>query len=69
MDITIPFICIFISFIIGYLGRNRKMGFWGYFFATLFLTPFIGGLLLVVSDNKKTDEDSDSTEDQKEKSK
>lgn len=57
MDITIPFICIFISFIIGYLGRDRKMGFWGYFFATLLLTPFVGVLLLLVSDKKKSDED------------
>lgn len=62
MYITIPFICIFISFIIGYLGRNRKMGFWGYFFATFLLTPFVGALLLVVSDKKKSDADSDRTE-------
>ena len=53
---TIPIICIIIAFFFGYLGRNRKMGFWGYFFATLFLTPFIGAILLIVSDKKKTDE-------------
>jgi hypothetical protein len=43
----------------GYLGRNRKMGFWGYFFASLFLTPFIGGILLIVSDKKNTEEDEE----------
>ena len=54
--IAIPFICIFISLIFGFLGKNKKMGFWGYFFATLFLTPFIGAILLIVTDKKKTDE-------------
>lgn len=53
--ISIPFVCIFISFIFAFLGRNRKMGFWGYFFATLLLTPFVGAILLLVSDKKKTD--------------
>ena len=61
--VTIPFTCIIISFFFGYLGRNRKMGFWGHFFATLFLTPFIGAILLIVTDKKKAN-DSD-TEDSK----
>ena len=55
--ITIPFVYIAVSFIFGYLGRNRKMGFWGYFFATFFLTPFIGAILLIVSGKKETNED------------
>jgi len=55
--ITIPLICVLISFAFGYLGRNRKMGFWGHFFATLFLTPFIGAILLIVSDKTKKNED------------
>lgn len=59
MGFTIPFGYIFISFIVGYLGRNRKMGFWGYFFATLLLTPFVGVVLLLVSDKRKPDADSD----------
>lgn len=58
--VTIPLACIFISFIIGYLGRNKKMGFWGYFFATLLLTPFIGALLLIISDKRKPDADTNS---------
>jgi len=62
MLISIPLIYIIISFFFGYLGRNRKMGFWGYFFATLFLTPFIGAILLIVSDKKKPDEDSTGEE-------
>ncbi len=34
---------------IALLGINRTMGFWGYFFASLVLTPVIGTLLLLVS--------------------
>lgn len=36
--------------LIGVMGRNRKLGAWGYFFATLLLTPVIGLLLLLASD-------------------
>ena len=57
--VTIPLICIFISFLFGFIGRNRKMGFWGHFFATLFLTPFIGAILLIVAGKKNEDEDKD----------
>lgn len=41
---------ILASLIIAYLGKYRKMGFWGYFFASLLLTPLIGLLLLLASD-------------------
>ena len=61
--ITISFTCILISFLFGYLGRNRKMGFWGYFFATLLLTPFVGAILLIVSEKKSSKEND--TEDSK----
>ncbi len=40
------------SLIIGLMGRNRKMGFWGYFFGSLLLTPVIGLLLVLASDSK-----------------
>lgn len=46
-------ICVIVSFFIGYFGRNRKMGFWGYLFASILLTPVIGLLLVIVSDKKK----------------
>jgi uncharacterized membrane protein YiaA len=41
--------CLALSFIIGYFGRNRSMTFWGYFFASLVLTPLVGLLLVIVS--------------------
>jgi hypothetical protein len=31
------------------LGRNRRFGFWGYFFASLLLTPIIGLLMLLAA--------------------
>jgi hypothetical protein len=38
------------AWIIAVLGRNRRFGFWGYFFASLLLTPFIGLLLYLATD-------------------
>jgi hypothetical protein len=46
------FLDIFLSFIIGVLGINRKLGFWGYFFSSLLLTPFVGVILLCASTRK-----------------
>jgi hypothetical protein len=40
------------ALLIALLGINRTMGFWGYFFASLVLTPIMGALLLVVSGSK-----------------
>jgi hypothetical protein len=40
------------ALLLGFLGINRKMGFWGYFFSSLLLTPVMGVLLLLASDPK-----------------
>ncbi|MBW2185760.1 MAG: hypothetical protein JRG71_04920 [Deltaproteobacteria bacterium] len=40
------------SFIVALLGRNRKFGFWGYFFSSLLLSPIIGLLLVIASAEK-----------------
>ena len=45
-----------VSLIVGWLGRNRKFGFWGYFFCSLALTPVIGLIILLASDPIKKDE-------------
>jgi hypothetical protein len=42
------------ALVIGFLGRNRRCGFWGYFFGSLLLTPFVG-LILVLASGKKTE--------------
>lgn len=43
---------IAVSVVIGLLGNNRKLGFWGYLFASILLTPILGFLLLIVSAKK-----------------
>ena len=42
-----------LSLLVGFLGGKRKLGFWGYFFASLLLTPIMGILLVLVSDKRK----------------
>ncbi|MCD7895110.1 MAG: hypothetical protein LUG50_00370 [Planctomycetaceae bacterium] len=37
------------SALVAYLGRDRRFGFWGYFFASLLLTPALGVLLVIAS--------------------
>ncbi|MBF0518956.1 MAG: hypothetical protein HQK92_04455 [Nitrospirae bacterium] len=41
------------SLIIAMFGANRKLGFWGYFFASLLFSPFIGIILFFASDKRK----------------
>ena len=43
-----------LSLIIGLFGMNKKFGFWGYFFGSILLTPFVGLLLVMASDKKKS---------------
>jgi hypothetical protein len=45
-------IIVVLSAIIAFFGTHRKMGFWGYFFASILMTPIIGLLLLFASDSK-----------------
>jgi hypothetical protein len=45
---------LFIVWLVGSIaiaaaGRNLRFGFWGYFFASLLLTPAIGVLLLIAA--------------------
>jgi hypothetical protein len=42
-----------LSAVIAVLGRNRKFGAWGYFFASMLLTPAIGFLLMLASDPRR----------------
>ena len=49
-QLAIMILMVLASLIIATLGKYRKMGFWGYFFASLLLTPLIGLLLLFASD-------------------
>lgn len=44
---------LLVSLFIGFLGTNKKLGFWGYFFGSLLFTPLIGIILLCASDKVK----------------
>lgn len=46
---------------IAFLGTNRKFGFWGYFFASMLLTPLIGLLLVISSDDPNKDDKKKTT--------
>ena len=41
------------SLLIGFLGINSRMGFWGNFFASILLTPIVGLLLVIATRPKK----------------
>lgn len=43
---------IIFCILIGYIGRDKKFGFWGNLFASLFLTPLIGLVVLLAQDNR-----------------
>jgi hypothetical protein len=43
---------ILVCAVIACLGIRRKFGFWGYFFASLLLTPLMGIILIAASDAK-----------------
>ncbi len=49
------------SLVIALFGIKRKLGFWGYFFASLLLTPFIGIILLLASDKRQEKGDANKS--------
>ncbi|MFK5975070.1 MAG: hypothetical protein QM493_01060 [Sulfurovum sp.] len=52
MHISLTLIYIFICYLVALIGKNRKFGFWGYLFLSIFMTPAIG-LLFVIASNKQ----------------
>ena len=49
MNLTILLLVALCSLVIGFFGRRKKLGFWGFFFASLMLTPIFGLLLLIIA--------------------
>ncbi len=45
-------IYLIICILIGYAGRNRKFGFWGFLFCSIFLTPITGFVAYLASCEK-----------------
>ncbi|MDM8569356.1 hypothetical protein QUF50_07605 [Thiotrichales bacterium HSG1] len=52
MHYQILAIIVVLSYLVGLFGSNRKFGFWGYFFASILLTPIVGLLLVFASDKR-----------------
>ena len=46
-------IILVLSLLIGLVGINSRLGFWGNFFASVLLTPLVGLLLVIASNPKK----------------
>lgn len=53
-------IYISLSFLIGKIGENRRLGFWGYVIASLIFTPLGGILLLFPSEPNEPSEPDES---------
>lgn len=41
-----------LSILIGFVGQNKKIGYWGTFFLSLLLSPLIGLIIALVSAEK-----------------
>jgi hypothetical protein len=52
MIAVILFAYLGLCFCLALIGTNRKFGYWGYFFCSLFLTPLIGSIVLLGSDKR-----------------
>jgi len=46
---------LLIGFIVATFGNTRKIGFWGTFFASLFLSPILAMLFILASDKTEND--------------
>jgi uncharacterized membrane protein len=47
------FLYLAASVLVATLGANKKFGFWGYFFGSMLLSPLVGFILVLASDQKK----------------
>lgn len=43
-------IWFFLSVVVGYSGRNRAFGFWGIFLASMFFSPILVMLVLLLTE-------------------
>jgi uncharacterized membrane protein len=49
----LPFTYVSLCLVLAYFGRHRRMGFWGMFFGSIVLTPLIGFLIWLLTDDVK----------------
>ena len=53
MHIVLILIYILICYFVALIGENRKFGFWGYLFLSIFMTPILGILFVIASDKQE----------------
>lgn len=46
MEMELILLYLVLSLVAGIVGRNRRIGFWGFFFASVIFTPFVSLLFL-----------------------
>ncbi len=51
MEIAIGY--VFLSFVVGILGRKNILGFWGNFIFSLFLSPFVPLIFVLISNSRE----------------
>jgi len=44
---------VILALIVGLLGRNKTVGFWGFFLLSLILTPVVTGLFMILNRDRK----------------
>lgn len=44
---------LFLCIIAGYIGRHRLIGFWGFFFLSMLVTPIVSLLFLLFTTEKR----------------
>ncbi len=49
MPLSVQLIYFLSSFFVALFGKNKKMGFWGYFFFSVLFSPVMGALVIVVT--------------------
>ncbi len=47
---VLPILYVLGSLLVAVLGRHRKWGFWGYFWASLLMSPVLGALFVLAGD-------------------
>lgn len=47
---VLPILYVLGSLLVAVIGRHRKWGFWGYFWASLLMSPVLGALFVLAGD-------------------
>ncbi len=53
MTPELVFLYLALCFVAGILGRNRRIGFWGFFFSSIIFTPIISLLFIYFATPRK----------------